>query len=52
MSIRKIKEILKSRPFKLINHKSETCILQFTEIHVIREGKVIADYEIIEDINN
>ena len=43
-----IQSILKSRPFKLTNHNSESCDLRFTEIHVIRDNKPIAEYEIQE----
>jgi len=46
MTLQKIHSILKSRTFKLTNHLSESCELQFTEIHVIRDNKPIADYEI------
>jgi hypothetical protein len=46
MTLQEIHSILKSRTFKLTNHLSESCELQFTEIHVIRDNKPIADYEI------
>ena len=41
-----IQSILKSRTFKLTNHKRESCELQFTEIHVVRDNKPIAEYDI------
>lgn len=46
MTLQEMQSILKSRTFKLTNHKGESCELQFTEIHVIRDNKPIADYEI------
>jgi hypothetical protein len=51
MTHQEIHSILKSRPFKLTNHKSESCELQFTEIHVIRDNKPIAEYE-IQEVDN
>lgn len=48
MTLQEIHSVLKSRTFKLTNHKSESCELQFTEIHVIRDNKVIAEYDIKE----
>ena len=46
MHLQEIHSVLKSRPFKLTNHISESCELQFTEIHVIRDNKPIAEYDI------
>ena len=40
MTRQEIYTILKSRPFKLTNHKGESCKLIFTEIYVFREEKV------------
>ena len=48
MTLQEIHSVLKSRTFKLTNHKSKSCELQFTEIHVIRDNKVIAEYDIKE----
>lgn len=48
MTHQEIHSILKSRTFKLTNHKGESCELQFTEIHVIRDNKPIAEYDIQE----
>ena len=48
MTQQEIYTILKSRTFKLTNHKGESCKLQFTEIHVIRDNKPISEYEIRE----
>ncbi len=46
MTLQEIQSVLKSRTFKLTNHKRESCELQFTEIHVIRDNKPIAEYDI------
>jgi hypothetical protein len=51
MTLQEIHSVLKSRPFKLTNHKGESCKLIFTEIYVIREEKIIAEYEIRENGN-
>ena len=51
MTLQEIHSVLKSRTFKLTNHKSENCELIFTEIYVIRDKKVIAEYDIREDGN-
>jgi hypothetical protein len=48
MTLQEIHTVLKSRPFKLTNHKGESCKLIFAEIYVIREEKIIAEYEIRE----
>lgn len=48
MNIQEIHSILKSRTFKLTNYLSESCLIQFTEIYVLKNNKVIADYEIRE----
>ena len=48
MTLQEIHSVFKSRPFKLTNHKGESCKLIFTEIYVIREEKIIAEYEIRE----
>lgn len=51
MTQQEIYTILRSRIFKLTNHKRESCELQFKEIHVIRDNKTIAEYEIREFAN-
>lgn len=51
MTLQEIQSVLKSRTFKLTNHKGESCELQFTEIHVIRDNKVAAEYDIKENNN-
>ena len=48
MTQQEIYTLLKSRTYKLTNHKRESCELLFTEIHVIRDNKPIAEYEIRE----
>jgi hypothetical protein len=48
MTLQEIHSVLKSRTFKLTNHKGESCKLIFTEIYVIRDNKPIAEYEIRE----
>lgn len=48
MTLSELHYALKHRTFKLTNHLNESCLLQFTEIYVIKDNNVIADYEIIE----
>ncbi|RAR71497.1 hypothetical protein [Flavobacterium aciduliphilum] len=51
MTLQEIHSVLKSRTFKLTNHKRESCELQFTEIYVIRDNRIIAEYE-LKEISN
>jgi hypothetical protein len=48
MTHQEIHSTLKSRPFKLTNHKGESCELRFKNNHVLRDEKPIAEYEIRE----
>ena len=52
MSYKSFKQILKSRSFKTLNRLEQTHILIFTEIHLIKDGEHLCDYDITSREND
>lgn len=52
MTIEDFKKILKSNAFKSTNRLQQTHYLQFTELHVFKDGKYLCDYNIAKGVND
>ena len=52
MTLAEIHQNLKSKTFKSTNDRGQNFLFKFTEIHIFRDGKHIADYELNENNNH